>query len=160
MTSQLENMMEPATECLAKECNAQGRECKMKAAGMKEPITKEPITKESISDIMASMRVKGAPASDKIKKDYGSRLRGLLKRGILEVLDQPELFQERWNAQGWTACNSLSYIKAVGQWISSLHQTGSWQDYYTGSLDNSALAIRDLSRHLNTQNKLELANKD
>jgi hypothetical protein len=119
-----------------------------------------PLTKEAIAGVMDNMRVKGAPASDKIKKDYCSRLGGLLKRGVLQVLDQPDRFEEMWKAQGWTACNSLSYIKTVGQWISSLHQTGRWQKYYGGDLDGSAFSIREMSRRLNAQNKLESGAKD
>src|SRR3982751_6593615 len=114
---------------------------------------KVPITKQRIAEVMDSMRIKGAPASDKLKRDYCSRLGGLLKRGVLQVLDQPEAFDKMWKAQEWTPSNSLSYIKTVGQWIASLHQTGKWQEFYNGDLDDSALYVRQMSRHLNIQNK-------
>jgi hypothetical protein len=147
MTSQPENMTEPAGKCITSECNS------MKA------ITRKPITKECIADIMDKMRVKGAPASDKIKRDYRSRLGGLLKRGILPALDRPILFEERWNAQGWTACNSLAYLKTINQWIETLHWASRWSEYYTGELGNSAFTVRDMTRKLNAENNLQMAAK-
>jgi hypothetical protein len=145
MTSQPENMTAPAGKCIKSECN------------LMEAITKKPITKECIADVMDKMRVKGAPASDRIKKDYCSRLGGLLKRGILQVLDQPDLFEEKWKAQGWTACNSLAYLKTLSQWVETLHWAGRWSEFYTGELGNSSFTVRDMTRKLNTENNLQLA---
>jgi len=111
------------------------------------------ITKQRIREVIDHMWVKGAPASDKTKKDYSSRVGGLLKRGILQVLDDPKEFEKRWNEQGWTACNSLAYLKCCSQWITTLHQLGRWHDYYGGNIADCTSAVRNLSRRLNLDNK-------
>ena len=149
MTSPLENMTPPAGE--VGDEDPRGRECGAEESGA----GKKYITKECISDVMGKMRVKGAPASDRIQKDYSSRLGGLLKRGILPVLDQPELFRKLLETQGWTTCNKLAYLKTVSQWIITLQQINGWKDFYVGEIAYAGFAVRNMTRDLNASVKAQ-----
>lgn len=115
------------------------------------------ITKERIREVIDHMLVKGAPASDKIKKDYCSRIGGLLKRGILQVLDDPKEFEKKWNQQGWTLISQLAYLKAISQWITTLQRTSMWPVFYGAEIAHAGYAVRTMTRDLNARNKLRQA---
>ena len=116
------------------------------------------ITKAVIQETLQHMRTSGAPATDQLKKDYTSRLGGLLKRGLLQVLDKPEVLRTMLEAQGWSPSSALAYNRSISQWIQTLQQRGQWQEFYEGSADDIALLIRRMTRELNLQNKARCEN--
>jgi len=87
-------------------------------------------------------------------------LGGLLKRGILQVLDQPENFMELLKTQRWTTCNELAYLKAVSQWITTLHQSNQWRMIYSREIGDSMFAVKNTISELNTRRKMETATKE
>jgi hypothetical protein len=118
---------------------------------------KAPLTKPVLVDIISQMRlIGGAPASDKMKAAYVSRLSGLLKKGALQLLDQPELFKKTLDVDGRTATSSLGYVKPVLQFIQTLYQTGRWLEFYDRDFDKTAIAYRQLSSELHAKQKLDL----
>lgn len=119
-----------------------------------------PLTKAHINEVIDHMRLMGgAPASDKMKKAYVCRLGGLLKRGALQVLDQPEKFKDVLDVNGRTAISSLSFVKSANQFINTLCQTGRWHEFYAGDLDSAAIEYRKLTRELSAREKLETASR-
>ena len=119
-----------------------------------------PMTKATVADIMKDMRMMGgAPASDKTRQVYITRLCGLIKPGALWVLDQPELFKKIMRVCERPACSNLSYLKAVIQLIHTLDRTGRWGLYYAGDLETTAVAYRTLIREMNMREKEEAASR-
>ena len=122
---------------------------------------KAPLTKPVLVDIISEMRlIGGAPASDKMKAAYVSRLGGLLKKGALQLLDQPEMFKKSLDVDGRSATSSLGYVKPVLQFIQTLHQTGRWSEFYDADFDRTAIAYRQLSSELHARQKMDLAEKN
>jgi len=121
---------------------------------------KAPLTKPVLADIVSQMRlIGGAPASDKMKAAYVSRLSGLLRKGALQFLDQPEMFKKSLDVDGRSATSSLGYVKPVLQFIQTLYQTGRWSEFYDGDFDETAIAYRQLSSELHARQKVVLAEK-
>jgi len=119
-----------------------------------------PLTKAHIIEVIDHMRLMGgAPASDKMKKAYVCRLGGLLKRGALQALDQPEKFKEDLDVNGRTAISSLGFVKSANQFMNTLCQTGRWHEFYAGDLDSAAIAYRQLTRELITRERAETASR-
>ena len=119
-----------------------------------------PLTKSVIAEIMAEMRLMGgAPASGRMKEIYITRLNGLLKRGVLEVIDNPREFESRMNVQEKSACSTVAYLKVVNQYMQTLLQTGQWITFYKGDFDSAAASYRRLGQDLNAREKIEAAGR-
>jgi hypothetical protein len=117
-----------------------------------------PLTKERIAEIIAHMRLMGgAPAPERMKETYVTRLNGLLGRGVLQVLDRPQEFESKMRVHEKSACSTTAYLKVVNQYMQTLLHTGRWHDYYRCSFDDAAAAYRQMSQDLNAREKVEAA---
>jgi len=118
------------------------------------------LTNYSIAEIMKEYRTAGgAPACEKTRQVYISRLQNLLKRGALRVLDQPDVFKTIMKVDERPAASNLSFLKPVVQFIGALRITSKWFAFYTKDPDGVAIAYRQLVRDMNIRQRAEAENR-
>lgn len=109
------------------------------------------LTKDIVVNILQNYQCSGA--SEKTRQIYISRLLCLLKRGALQLLDQPERFKDAVRIDERPAGSNLSVLKAVIQFTQALLLSGQWYNYYQNDVEATTIAYRQLVRQMNVQEK-------